>query len=80
MSKTKVILLTLIIWLVGTGLYAYWWVASILADPSTVGYERLLIFPLSGFIIYRGIYLLFALVVIIWIELILSETIFRKAP
>jgi hypothetical protein len=79
MSKKKVVLPTLIVWLVGTSLYAYWWVTSILADPSTVGYERDPIFPLFGFIVYRGIYLFFGIVIIIWVELMLFETVFRKS-
>ena len=80
MTKKKVVLLTLIVWLAGTSLYAYWWVTSILADPSTVGYERWPISPLFGFIIYRGIYLFFGIVVIIWVQLMLFETVFRKSP
>lgn len=80
MSKQQVVLLTLLVWLVGTSLYAYRWVASILADPSTVGYERDPLFPLFGFIVYRGTYLFFAIVVIIWVELLLFETVFRRSP
>ena len=78
MSKNKIVLSTLIIWLVGTGAYAYHWVTSLLAEPTTVGYERDALFLLSGFIISRGIYLFFGIVVIIWAELMLFETLFRK--
>ena len=79
MSKVKVILITLIVWLIGTSLYAHWWVTSILADPSTVGYERGALLPLLGFLIYRGIYLFFGIIVVIWAELMLFETVFRKS-
>jgi hypothetical protein len=79
MSKRKVVLWTLVIWLLGTGLYAYYWISSILADPSTIGYERDPIFSLFGFIVYRGIYLFFGIMVIIWSELMLFETLFRKS-
>ena len=79
MSKKAVVLFTLIVWLIGTSLYAYWWVMSILADPSTVGYERELIFPLSGFLVDRGIYLVLGIVIVIWAELMLFETVFRKS-
>ena len=79
MTKKKIILLTLLVWFIGTSLYAYLWVTSILADPSTVGYERDPIFPLFGFIVYRGIYLFFGIVVISWAELMLFETVFRKS-
>jgi hypothetical protein len=79
MTKKKVVLLTLVVWLVGTSLYAYWWVTSILVDPSTVGYERDPIFPLFGFLVYRGIYLFFGIVVLIRAELMLFETVFRKS-
>jgi hypothetical protein len=49
MTKKEIIPLTLLVWLVGTGLYAYRWVTSILAGPSTAGYERDPVFPLFGF-------------------------------
>jgi hypothetical protein len=78
MSKKAVVLFTLIVWLSGTSVYTYWWVMSILADPATVGYERELIFPLSGFLVYRGIYLFLGIVVVIWAELMLYETVFKK--
>ena len=80
MSKKTVVLFSLIVWLIGTSLYAYWWVISVLADPSTVGYERELLFPLSGFLVYRGIYLFLGIVIVIWAELMLFETVFRKSP
>ena len=78
MSRNKLILLTLIVWLVGTGVYAYCWVASLLAEPTTVGYERDALFLLFGFIVSRGIYLFFGIIVIVWAEVMLFETLFRK--
>ena len=78
MSKKTVVLFTLVVWLIGTSLYASWWVMSILADPSTVGYERELMFPLSGFLVNRGIYLVLGIVILIWAELVLFETVFRE--
>jgi hypothetical protein len=79
MSKKTVVRSTLIVWLIGTGLCAYRWVMSVLADPPTVGYERELILPLSGFLVYRGIYLAPGLVIVIWAELMLFEMVFRES-
>ena len=78
MFKKIVVLFTLVVWLIVTSLYAYWWVMSILADPSTVGYERELMFPLSGFLVYRGIYLCLGIVIVIWAELMLFEAAFSE--
>lgn len=79
MAKKRVVLFTLLVWLSGTSLYAHWWVISILADPATVGYERELIFPLSGFLLSRGSYLVLGIVIVIWVELMLFEKVFRKS-
>ena len=78
MSKNKVVLLILVVWLVGTSLYAYQWVTSALADLGIASYERNLLFPLTAFIFARGIYLFFGVVVLIWAELMFFETLFRK--
>ena len=78
MSKSKVVLLTLTVWLIGTSLYAYQWVTSALADPGIASYERNLLFPLAAFIFARGIYLFLGVIILIWIELMLFETLFRK--
>ncbi len=78
MTKNRLILLTLIVWLAGTGIYAWRWVVSLLAEPTTVGYERDALFLLFGFVVSRGIYLFFGIVIIIWAELMLFETLFRK--
>jgi hypothetical protein len=79
MSKTTLVILTLLVWLVGTVIYAYLYVTSVLADPSTAGYERSRALILFGFIVYRGIYLFVGIVVLICVELMLFETLFRKS-
>jgi hypothetical protein len=73
-----VVLLTIAMWLVGTSFYAYQWATSALADPGIASYERNLLFPLTAFILARGIYLFFGIIILIWAELMLFEMLFRK--
>jgi hypothetical protein len=75
MSKRKTLILTFSGWLFGSGLYFYWWVASIINDPATVGYERWLIFPVSGFLVYRFPYLLIGLIIVIAVEAMLFDLV-----
>ncbi len=74
MSKRKVILLTVVCWVAGCSAYAYYWVKSILSDPNLAGYERWPIFPIFGFLVYRFPFLLLALAITIYAELIFIET------
>lgn len=74
----KIVLITIIVWLVGSTLYGYYWVTSILALPDTYGYEQLVIFPLLGFLVYRFPYLVVGLIVVTLTELILSARISKR--
>jgi hypothetical protein len=70
MKTRKIVLMTIVLWLVATSCYCYYWVTSILAQPDTYGYEQLTIFPLMGFLYYRFPYLVVGLVLLISVELI----------
>ena len=61
----NIVLITIGLWLVATIVYCYCWVTSILAQPDTVGYERWVILPILGFIVYRLPYLVVGLVLVI---------------
>ena len=74
----KIILITIVVWLLGSTLYGYYWVTSILAQPDTYGYERWVMFPVMGFLVYRFPYLVVGLIVVILTELILSRWISKK--
>ena len=71
-QTSKVILLTIVVWLVGSSFYCYYWVTSLLARPDTYGYEQWIAFPLMGFLDYRFPYLMIGLIMVILAELILS--------
>ena len=73
MGRRRIVLITSVAWLFGCGLYAYYWVTSILAQPDNYGYERWIIFPLFGFLVYRGPFLLTGLLLLIYGELMLLE-------
>ena len=83
MSKRKVVLVTFLVWFFGTGLYYYHLLASAFAAAPASGYESdpyfILIGTTIGFFIYRGVYLLIGMVVVVWVELMLFETVFRKS-
>ena len=80
MPRCRIILMTVVLWLVGCSLYAYYWVTSNLAQPDTYGYERWVMFPLMGFLFYRFPFLLIGLLLLIFIEFILTETLRSKFP
>lgn len=71
MKARDIVLMTIGVWLVATIVYCYFWVTSILAQPDTVGYERWVMLPILGFIVYRLPYLVVGLVLVISGELIL---------
>jgi len=77
--KYKVILITMMIWLVGMFLYAYKWVRDAISDPGVASYERNGMLPLLGFIVYRGVYIFAGGLLSIAIEFILFDTVFRKS-
>ncbi len=70
MRARNAILITILAWLVGTVFYGYFWVTSILARPDTYGYEKWVMFPLMGFLVYRFPFLVLGLVLLIGIELV----------
>ena len=71
MSKRDTILLsTIFSWLVGCGLYAYWWIAAANADPMAAEKEKGLFLPLLGFLFYRFPFLLASFVFIFLLLLI----------
>ena len=76
----KLILLTIVVWLAASAFYCYYWVTSILARPDNYGYERWVMFPLMGFIVYRLPFLVIGLIVVILAELILTEVLRRNQP
>ena len=78
MMKRKAIPLTLAIWLVGTIVYGYWWVTSILFQPDLYGYERWAIFPIIGFLVHRFPLLLIGLLFVIYAEALLFEMLSKK--
>lgn len=80
MSKLSyTILITLLCWLLGTALYAYYWVSSILAEPGLGGYERDPLLPTLGFAVYRLPYLVIGLVIVIVLELLIVPGSDRKS-
>jgi hypothetical protein len=79
MRARRIIVITTVVWLIACCLYAYYWVTSILAQPDNYGYERWVIFPLFGFLVYRLPFLLAGLIVLIFVELMLSEMRHRES-
>ena len=77
--KYRVVFITVVVWLVGMFLYAYEWVRDAISDPGVASYERDGMLPLLGFIVYRGVYIFAGGLLLIGIELILFETVFRKS-
>ena len=73
----KIVAITILAWLVGSALYCYYWVTSILARPDNYGYEQWVMFPLMGFLVDRFPYLVVGLVLVVFGELILTE-VFRR--
>jgi hypothetical protein len=65
------ILITVVVWLIGTVVYGYWWVNNILETETLYGYERSRLLISSAFVAYRLPYLLIALVILIVLELLL---------
>ncbi len=70
MQARNAVLITILAWLVGAVLYGYYWVTSILARPDNYGYEKWVMFPLMGFLIYRFPFLVLGLVLLIGIEVV----------
>lgn len=83
MTKRSVVLLTLTVWLVGTSIYVYQSLAAAYADRPSGGYESdphfIVVGFIVGFILYRGVFLFIGLIIVIWAELMLFETVFRKS-
>jgi hypothetical protein len=75
----KIIFITIAVWLVGTVFYGYFWVTSILARPDNYGYEKWVVLPVLGFLVYRFPYLVVGLMLVILTELVVIEILRRKA-
>jgi hypothetical protein len=74
----KIIFITIAVWLVGTVFYGYFWVTSILARPDNYGYEKWVVLPVLGFLVYRFPYLVVGLMLVILTELVVIEILRRK--
>jgi hypothetical protein len=74
-----IIFITIAVWLVGTVCYGYYWVTSILARPDNYGYEKWVVLPVLGFLVYRFPYLVVGLMLVILTELVVTEILRRKA-
>jgi len=77
MMKRKVILITLVTWLAGCGIYFYWYVTSIMALPDLASYEQGAGWPVMVFLIFRLPLLIMGLLALIWLEAVLFEA-FRE--
>jgi hypothetical protein len=75
---TWTIFITLASWVLGTTVYGYYWITSILSEPGVPDYERGGLLPALGFAVYRLPYLLIGLVIIIALELLLVPGTDRK--
>lgn len=78
-QRLKLISITIGLWLLGTIVYCYYWVTSLIASPDTYGYEKWPIFPVMGFLVYRFPYLLVGLAGVIIVKLIVASVLSRKA-
>jgi hypothetical protein len=78
MAKRKVILLTLMVWLVGCGLYFYWYVTSVMALPDLASYEQGFGWPALMFLIFRLPFLLIGGLILLWLEALAIELFPRR--
>ena len=78
MRKLKLILLTVLLWLLAASAYAYYYVVTILALPEDYdAYARNWKFQLLMFSLFRSPWLVLALAVIIGVIIVLPK---RKIP
>ena len=74
MSAAKVVLLTVLIWLLATGLYAYYYIVTILNDPEPYdAYARNWQFQLLAFSLVRLPFLVMTLPLLIIAALALTN-------
>jgi len=74
MSAAKVVLVTVLLWCVATGLYAYYYIVTILNDPEPYdAYARNWQFQLLAFSLVRLPFLMLALPLLIMAALSLTE-------
>ena len=74
MSAAKVVLVTVLLWFLGTGLYAYYYIVTILNDPEPYdAYARNWQFQLLAFSLVRLPFLVLALGVLIIAALSVNE-------
>ena len=77
-AKRKVILLTLEAWLVGCGVYFYWYVTSVMALPDLASYEQGFGWPALMFLIFRLPFFLIGGLILIWLEALAIELLPRR--
>ena len=73
MLKVKVIILTILLWLVGCAFYCYWYISSILAQPISDAYANSAGFQFLMFMLVRFPFLLLALPLIIYFEILICD-------
>ena len=73
MLKVKVAILTFLLWLVGCALYCYWYITSVLAHPIADAYANSAGFQFLMFMLLRFPFLLMALPLVIYIEVIICD-------
>ena len=66
LKRSNIILFTIFAWIIGVGIYAYYWV---IRNPSEYG-QGFWVLPLLGFFVYRLPYLLIGLIILVSAELI----------
>jgi hypothetical protein len=73
MLKVKVTILTILLWLVGCGLYCYWYITSILSQPGFDAYAYSAGFQFMMFMIFRFPTLFLALLLVIFSEVVICD-------
>ena len=78
MAERKVILLTLVVCLVGCGVYFYWYVKSVMALPDLASYEQGFGWPALMFLIFRLPFLLIGGLIMSWLGALAIELFPRR--
>jgi hypothetical protein len=78
MTKSRVIHLTFAAWLVGCGVYFYWYVTSVMALPDLASYEQGFGWPALMFLIFKLPLLLIGGLILIWLEALAIELFPRR--
>ncbi len=72
MLKVKIVILTTLIWLIGCGLYCYWYISSTLSQPIADAYANSAAFQFQMFMLVRFPLLCIALIFVVFVEVIPS--------